>query len=89
MNSKHDYNSEEYKQAVLRARGMTPEEKFSEGPRLFAEECEQMKATIRKEMTELSEEMVEHELRSRLEHRREEEERGIYIKLPVGWKPYA
>ncbi len=80
-------NSEEYKQRVLRARAMTPEEKFLEGPRLFEEECEQMKAAIRKERPELSEEMVEQELRTRLDKRREEEERGIYIKLPLGWKP--
>lgn len=86
MNWKSDC-SEAYKQRVLRARAMTPEEKFLEGPRLFAEECEQMKAAIRREMPELCEEMVECELRSRLDKQREDEERGIYIRLPWSWKP--
>ena len=87
MTSKPDC-TEEYEQAVLRARAMTLEEKFLEGPRLFAEECEQAKAAIRKEMPEISEELVERELRARLDRQREEEERGVYIKMPIGWKPY-
>jgi hypothetical protein len=78
---------EEYRQAVLRARAMSPEEKFLEGGRLFEEECEQMKVEIRKEMPWICEEMVECELRSRLQLRREEEDRGIYINMPVGWVP--
>jgi len=73
---------EEYVQAVLRARRMTPEEKFLEGERLFKEECEQMKADIRREMPEMCEEMVFCELRARLDLRREEEEQGIYIRVP-------
>ena len=87
MNSNYDYNTEEYKQAVLRARAMSPEEKLLEGSRLFEEECEQMRTAIRKEKPELSGEVVERELRFRLNRQREEEERGIYIKLPLGWKP--
>jgi len=82
MNWKPDC-SEEYKQRVLRARAMTPEEKILEGPRLFAEECEQMKAAIRKEMPELSEELVQHELSLRLDRRREEEDRGFYVCVPL------
>ena len=81
------YFSEEYKQRVLRARAMTPEDKFLEGPRLFAEECEQMKATIRNERPDFSEEMVQAELITRLDRKREIEEDGIYIKMPPGWKP--
>ena len=81
MNSEFDCG-EEYKQRVLRARAMSPEEKILEGGRLFQEECEQLKATISKEMPELCEEMVQCELISRLDQRREEEERGIYIGVP-------
>ena len=81
------YQSEDYRQAVLRARAMTGEEKFLEGSRLFEVECEQMREQIRKERPELSEELVQRELVSRLDLKREEEERGIYIKLPVGWRP--
>ena len=78
------YNSEEeYMQAVLRARAMSPEETILAGERLFREECEQMKAEIRKEMPWMCEEMVACELHSRLELRREEDERGIYIHIPV------
>ena len=87
MNSTRYQTEQEYRQAVLRARAMTPEEKLLEGPRLFEEECKQMKADIRKEMPWICEEMVACELRSRLELRREEEEHGIYIKMPVGWIP--
>ena len=87
MTLRRDLNSEEYRQAVLRARAMSGEEKMLEGARLFQEECEEIKAAIRKEMPELCEEMVQCELTSRLALRREEEERGIYIKLPPGWKP--
>ena len=87
MNPRYDRNSEEYRQAVLRARAMSGEEKIREGARLFQEECERMKDAIRKEMPEICEEMVQCELSSRLEQRREEEERGIYIKMPIGWRP--
>lgn len=82
-------SDEEYMQAVLRARAMSPEEKILAGERLFNEECEQMKADIRKEMPEICEEMVGCELRARLQLQREEEDRGIYITMPVGWKPGA
>ena len=80
-------SDEEYIQAVLRARAMSPEEKILAGERLFMEECGQMKAEIRSEMPWVCEEMVDCELRSRLELRRQEEERGVYIKMPVGWVP--
>ena len=80
-------SDEEYIQAVLRARAMSPEEKFLAGERLFNEECEQMKVEIRKEMPEFCEEMVDCELRSRLDLQREGEERGIYITMPIGWVP--
>ena len=76
-------------QAVLRARAMSPEEKFLAGGRLFNEECEQMKAEIRKETPEICEEMVDCELRARLDLQREEEDPGIYITMPLGWKPGA
>jgi hypothetical protein len=78
---------EEYKQAVLRARAMTPEERLLEGSRLFEEECEQMRTGIRREMPGSCVEFVRLELCARLDRRREEEERGICIKLPVGWRP--
>lgn len=74
--------SEEYKQRVLRARSMTLEEKFLEGPRLFEEECEKTKTVIRKEMPNLDEDSVDAELGRRLDKRREEEERDIYIRVP-------
>jgi hypothetical protein len=74
--------SEEYKQRVLRARAMSPEEKFLAGQRLFEEECEQLRATIRKEMPGLCEEMLDLELRSRLEQQREEEGRDVHLPNP-------
>jgi hypothetical protein len=86
MNEQPDY-SEEYRQAVLRARAMSPEEKLLEGSRLFEEECEQMRSAIREAMPELSDEMVGWELRSRFDKQREEEGRGLYVKMPIGWKP--
>lgn len=76
------FPSEEYKQAVLHARAMSGEEKLLEGARLFQEECEQMKTTIRNEMPELCEEMVQCELISRLDRRRKQEDRGIYFRVP-------
>jgi hypothetical protein len=75
--------SEEYKRAVLRARAMSPEEKILEGGRLFEEECEKMKVVIRKEMPELDEGQVDEELGRRLDQRREEEERDVYIRIPL------
>jgi hypothetical protein len=62
---------------------MSGEEKILEGIRLFEIECEQMRTEIRKEHPELCDEMVQHELRTRLDLRREEEERGIYITVPL------
>jgi hypothetical protein len=84
MTTSCDPDSEAYRQAVLHARAMTPEEKFLEGPRLFEFECEQMRAAIRHEMAVSCEEMVECELDARLAHEREVEERSIYVTLPPG-----
>ena len=87
MSSIRDFDIQKYTQAVLRARAMTPEEKFLEGSRLFEIECEQMRVEIHKELPSISEEQVQRELSSRLDKQREEEERGYYFKMPIGWRP--
>jgi hypothetical protein len=56
-----------YREEVLRARSMTPEEKFLAGEALFKIECERALAEIKAQNPEFSEEDCRRELRRRLE----------------------
>ena len=64
----------QFREAVLRARRMTPEEKFLEGFRLFDRECEAMRAEIRAELPGADAARVEKILRARLEQKRQLDE---------------
>jgi hypothetical protein len=55
-----------YRERVLRARRMSPEEKFLAGPRMFDRECEIMRNEIRSERPEATEVEVEAILRQKL-----------------------
>jgi hypothetical protein len=56
-----------YREKVLRARQMTPEEKFLAGEELFLAECNRTLAEIRGEYPAFSEEQCRRELKGRLE----------------------
>jgi hypothetical protein len=82
---KKPLSEEEYRQAVLRARSMSGEEKIREGYRLFEQECEEMSAAIRKEIPEASEAAVQAAVLARFEEQRlkEEKEEGNYIRVTM------
>jgi hypothetical protein len=66
-----------YREEVMRARKMTPEEKFLAGEQLFLSECDRTLAEIKSENPEFSDEDSRRELERRLElqERMEWEER--------------
>jgi hypothetical protein len=63
------------RERVLRARGMSPDEKLASGGKLFAYAAEITKAGIREQMPNATEKDVERILAQRLELRRRLEER--------------
>ena len=70
-----------YRQRVLRAREAPPGEKLLDGPRLFDRACEWMKAGIRDQFPDASDERVRQILADRINRLRQIEEQGLY--LPV------
>ncbi len=56
-----------YRERVLRAREIPPEQKLSAGARIFEEVCERMAAGLRDENPGADEAAIEHLLRRRLE----------------------
>lgn len=58
---------EHYREQVLRARQMTPEEKFLAGEELFMSECNKALAEIKSQNPEFSDEDCRRELERRLE----------------------
>ena len=60
---------------IERARRMTPEEKFTAGPRLFAYACQITLAGIRAQFPKADEATVRQILRDRLAWQRQREER--------------
>ncbi len=64
-----------YREKVLQARKMSPEEKFLAGLRMFDEECRLRREKIREQFPEATAEEVEHILNERLTAEREQEER--------------
>ncbi|MCY2989874.1 MAG: hypothetical protein NTY19_18675 [Planctomycetota bacterium] len=64
-----------YRERVLRARQMSPEEKLLAGPRLFEYACEITRAGIRQQFPEANEQRVQEILAERLRLRRKLEQR--------------
>jgi hypothetical protein len=63
-----------YRERVLRARAMPPEEKLLDGPRLFEMACRITRAGIRYQYPEADDQRVEEILKERLALRRRLEE---------------
>ena len=59
-----------YREKVLRARRMNPIEKLLDGPRLFADVCERMKAGLRAENPGVPEPRIDELLLDRLDRLR-------------------
>ena len=78
MRPNRELDPEEYRQRVLRARAMSPEEKIAEGFRLYVKECEEMAASIRREFPEADERRVREILNERLDTMRRLEEGDLY-----------
>jgi hypothetical protein len=67
MSEFHPVNDEHYREQVLRARQMTPEEKFLAGEELFMSECKKALAEIKSQNPEFSDEDCRRELQRRLD----------------------
>ena len=68
-----------YRERILRARAMSPGEKLMEGFRLFEQEFEERKATLRQWFSELRKDSIAAILQAELDEEREERYR-ILIK---------
>lgn len=66
-------NDQQYREAVLRARKMTPEEKFLAGEELFMAECEVRLAEIKSQNPKFSEEDCRRELERQIELQKQRE----------------
>jgi hypothetical protein len=71
-----------FRERVLRARRMPPEDKLLEGVRLFDNDCRIMKERIRNEFPDADEEHVNEILIDRINLIRQLEELGVYMPLP-------
>lgn len=71
-----------YRQKVLRARAMPPEEKLFAGIRLFEYACELSRAGIRHQFPDADETRVEEILNERLARRKQVEEAQWKSKRP-------
>jgi hypothetical protein len=71
-----------YIEKVLRARQTPIGEKLLDGPRLFALECEAVRAEIRKQQPNASSADIRRILREQLEAARLLEEEGLYVNGP-------
>jgi len=71
-----------YARKVRRARAMTVGERIAEGLRLHVEGLERKRFEIRTDLPNADETEVEMVLRQRLDVEREEEERGVFVKVP-------
>jgi hypothetical protein len=67
-----------YRERILRARRMPPDEKLAEGPRLFEAACSIMASGIRNQFPGLDDDQVAEILKERLDRLRRIEERGLY-----------
>lgn len=67
-----------YRDKVLRARAMTPEERFMEGFRLFEEALVFTKAGVAAELGTTDEQTIMNEVQRRFDIVRKREERGRY-----------
>lgn len=72
-----------YRERVLRARQMTPEERMLEGLRMFDRECEAMREEILKVNPKFSEAECLAELRRRLREADAENEAQFYRPIPA------
>ena len=70
----------DYRERVLQARRMSPEEKIRAGIRLFECECQIMRDEIRSERPDATAAEVETMLCLKLELRRQLEENGVYTE---------
>jgi hypothetical protein len=71
-----------YREKVRRARAMTPEERVAEGFRLGEKRLREMRSEIRATLPNAEETNVELALRKRLVKESDEEERGLFFKVP-------
>ena len=67
-----------YRERVLRARQMSPEEKLLAGPQLFDDVCERMRAGIGSQYPDANEQRVNQILAERVNRLRQIEEYPIY-----------
>lgn len=74
MNPTKDLIDQLYREEVLRARAMPPEEKLLAGPRLFDIVCRRMAAGVRHEYPDADEARVQEIVRDRLRLARRLEE---------------
>ncbi len=71
----------QFREAVLRARQMSPEEMFLAGFRLFERECEVMRKGIRAEFPDADEARVDAILRERMDAKRRLEQADCYHQI--------
>ena len=72
-----------YRERVLRARRMSPEERMAEGVRMFDRECEAMRLEILQANPSFSETDVVKEIRRRLNEADAENESTHYRAVPA------
>jgi hypothetical protein len=83
MNSNFQPLADElYRERVLRARRMQPEERMLEGVRMFDRECEMMRLEILKVNPTYSQADVSQEIRRRLKEAEAENEAKFYRATP-------
>jgi hypothetical protein len=78
-----------YRDKVLRARAMTPDERLMESFRLFEESLTFTKAGVADQLGTTDEASIMAEVRRRFDLVRQREDRGIYLPLEPAIQPDA